>query len=116
MRQAEVEESAARVQQGLSFRGKINTHSRCELGRIFHPKNTDNASASDCQGEGKETVTCENLIQPMASKEHSTSHGQRRQRKREGGGKRRGRERMGGRGLVQFHRKETKPARLAFCL
>lgn len=97
MRQAEVEESAARVQQGLSFRGKINTHSRCDLGRIFHPKNTDNASALDCQGEGKETVTCENLIQPMASKEHSTSRGQRRQRKKEGGGKKeREREEGGG--------------------
>lgn len=52
----------------------------------------------------------------MASKEHSTSHGQRRQRKREGGGKREREREEGERGLVQFHRKETKPARLAFCL
>lgn len=51
------------MQDRPEFQGKLNTYCRCELAKVFHLKNTDNAT-TDCQGEGKGRDMCEILIQP----------------------------------------------------
>lgn len=66
---------------------KLNTYCRCELARVFHLENMDNAATPDRQGEGEGMDICEILIQPHGINEHSIHV------LKGGGGSNRGRER-----------------------